>query len=395
MPALLFAQKTATLLPDHARKGEYLVVSVTGTNTNFSAGSNTLQFYYQGSPTSMLRSQFTSPTGSTQMAAGVFVQGSATTGAYTYKIFNAIDGTINGTQPFYVNPDTGTASIVSMVPATMAPGSNLSVVITGTNTHFSKGSNTTNIVFTKNGNPGLVYNSSSYAIDDTHLQAYIHAYPTAATGWYDLHVSNAFDGTLNLTDALQVANGPIPAIVGLTPNIGHVAQNLTVNVIGTRTQFTQGSPTVLFMNQGSPTTDIQVQNINVVNDSSMDVSVSIAPFAQRGYYGIFYTNQVLILEKPDAFEVTWPIGLKEQSKEQAMKVYPNPAKDEVQIEVANDKVQKVELMDLQGRVCQSTELPLPAEKVSLQIDDFILPNAYYLLKVYTREGVFYSRLRIE
>jgi hypothetical protein len=292
LPSLAFAQKSVTVTPANANRNQNLVVSITGTQTNFLSGSNTLTFFYQGSATTMVSASQVTPVTNTTMGASVFVQGSATIGAYTYKLNNFTDGIVNGTGNFIV------------------------------------------------GN-----------------------------------------------------NNIVPEIVSISPGIGHVNQTLSVTVTGTRTQFGQGSPTMQLIQMGSPTAFIQINGYTVVNDSNLLLNLQIDPNANRGMYDFYLLNSAHSLQKTNAFEVTWPIGIEESNIASQVKVYPNPAKEEITIE-AKDIVE-VQLIDMQGRLVQTESLPEPTHKTTLSIDAAILPKQQYMIKVQQKNAVFYRRILLD
>ncbi|MCF8426903.1 MAG: T9SS type A sorting domain-containing protein [Bacteroidia bacterium] len=390
----IYAQKTAFIAPNSARQAESLVVSITGTNTNFLVGSNTMQFYYQGSPTNKVVSNNNYSTSNTQMVANLFVQASASIGAYTYKITNSFDGIINGSQNFYVMPDTGTASLLSIDPSEGMQGEQLQVLITGRNTHFSQASQTSQINFLYNG----VLTTDVVAFpfgsnDDTHLQAFVMVNSNANFGDYTLRVTNLVDGQMDLPNGFKVGSGNSPTIVKLDPNIGHQNETLTVSVIGSRTQFSQASPTAAFFISGSPTTDIEIQGYQYINDSNVRMQVYISPGAQRGFYDFAYFDGVRVLQKTNSFEVTWPNAIEEKVKKvSSIKVYPNPTASSVHIESENNAIEKVEVYDGLGRLVQ-TELPeKPNEKVDFELGDINLPNQLVLLKIYTYKGIQFYKL---
>lgn len=292
LPSLGFAQKSVTVTPATANRNQNLVVSITGTQTNFSVGSNTLNFFIQGSPTNMVSARQLTPLNDTLMGAAVFVQGSATLGAYTYQYQNPVDGLVNGSGNFIV------------------------------------GNSNTN-----------------------------------------------------------------PEIVSMSPAIGHINQTLSVTVTGTRTQFTQGSATMQLIQMGSPTAFIQINGYTVVNDSNLLLNLQIDPNARRGMYDFYLLNRAHSLQKTNAFEVTWPIGLEEKKIASEVKVYPNPAKEEITIE-AKDIVE-VQILDMQGRSVQTESLPEPSDKTTLSIDAAILPKQHYILKVLQKNAVFYRRIMLD
>lgn len=295
LPLLLQAQTSVTVNPDRGHRGNRLSVTLTGVNTHFNSGSNTVQFFYQGSPTLMVQAQSSGVFTSTSMQANLFISGSATLGAYTYKVYNATDLMINGTQPFYVTPDTGGAARIVSV------------------------------------DPGVCTRNTS------------------------LHVT----------------------------------------ITGYQTQFTQGSPSLTFLKQGSTTLHIFTSNVQVMNDTLMSADIFASMAADTGFYIAFVNNGAGIWNKPDAlWVVDGPIGMTELAAEQPVKVYPNPAKTEIHVS-SKSAVLKTEITDLHGRSVQTDTPPEPRKELQIQLDAAILPDAWYLLRIYTENAVIIRKIRIQ
>lgn len=292
IPSIVSAQKSVTVIPSNANKGDNLIVSITGTQTNFLSGSNTLTFYYQGSATSMVTANQLTPITNTLMGSALFVQGSATTGAYTYKLHNFTDGVVAGTGNFIVGGASSGAQIVSVSPA-----------------------------------------------------------------------------------------------------FGRRNQNLNVSVIGANTSFTQGTPTLQLIQMGSPTAFIQINSYTLVNDSNLSMNIQIDNNAPFGMYDLFFVNAKHSLQKQNAFEVTWPIGVDENKKTPKAKIYPNPAKEQVTIEA--EDITEIQLFDIQGRLVQTESLPEPVSQFKLSLDPILLPKKFYLIKLTFGNNIMFHRLIIE
>lgn len=387
------AQKSVVISPNQGRRLDRLAVTITGTNTNFITGSNTLQFYYQGSPTNFIQASQTVEVNANLILTELFIKASATIGAYTYKLSNPIDGIVNGSADFYVVADTTAARLVSVNPSTLAPGETLDVLISGMGTHFVQGSSTNSISFRQNGSPVATLLGSVIGIpNNTLLLGQIQAQATATSGTYDLVVSNSTDGTLILPNAITVDPNGQPRIVSLSPNIGHLNQTLTVTITGAQTQFMQGSPSVYFYRQGSSTVPINVSITQLYNDSLMDVSVEIPSNATRGYYDVYFSNSIQSLVAREAFEVTWAIGLQEISQRNGLKMYPNPARDEINLESEDDPIEDIEIIDLLGRPVTSKPVQVPSKNVKISLYEMMLSNSSYLVKVKKGNNIYFIPL---
>jgi hypothetical protein len=81
-------------------------------------------------------------------------------------------------------------------------------------------------------------------------------------------------------------------------------------------------------------------------------------------------------------------GITDESE--AFTVYPNPATERITLQCSPDKeMDKVELMDVQGKIIQVQSFGSSTEK---QIDISILPEGIYFLKVTSGKDVIYMKL---
>jgi D-alanyl-D-alanine carboxypeptidase len=79
-----------------------------------------------------------------------------------------------------------------------------------------------------------------------------------------------------------------------------------------------------------------------------------------------------------------PISATESYQENAfLKVYPNPAKDRIFIEVPNQEIKRVAIFDLNSRLIKNSETN------NISISE--LPDAVYIIKVKTNKGIYHSK----
>jgi len=394
----IYAQKSVDIIPASGAQGQSLSVSITGVKTSFGAGSNTLQFFKSGTSTNKIVVSNIAVISPTSMLASLFIQGSATAGAYTYQVKNLTDGTVNGLNPFIVNPDTAAPKLVSITPNSITQGGYLPITVTGANTHFKQASSSMQIEFYYNSvrTSDIIVASMVQITDDEHFTTYIAAAELAKLGKYDITVTNLIDGYLPLLNSITVIESKMPRIVSVSPNLGHLNQTLTVSITGSRTKFKNGSPTVSFFQNGSPTSHIQINSYSVKNDSLLNVNMFIKSTANRGLYTVSYTNNSDYAYKDNAFEITWALAVEDVNElKNEVHVYPNPAHESLHIETKNALIEKAEIIDLQGRLVGTNTPEKPSNKIDFRVDDFLAPQQYLILKVYTNKGVLFQRVLIQ
>lgn len=76
----------------------------------------------------------------------------------------------------------------------------------------------------------------------------------------------------------------------------------------------------------------------------------------------------------------------EEEKSQGHKftLYPNPASNEVNLEVSDSSIQQVTIYGLNGQILKSIELDSPSQRTRVEISDLI--HGLYIMKIYTTDG---------
>lgn len=81
----------------------------------------------------------------------------------------------------------------------------------------------------------------------------------------------------------------------------------------------------------------------------------------------------------------------EPLRKEKIEIYPNPTQDKVWIQIYNLTVDKIELMDMTGKVKTKFDITsLGKNEYEITLKD--LPKGVYMLKVSADEGVFWERL---
>jgi len=393
LAAFMGFSQTITISPNSANKGQSLPVSITGIGTNFSRGSNTVTFIRQGTSTTDVTLSNLTVISNNLMGGLLNVSSTAVAGAYTVRVTNPQNTTVNLTNGFTVNNTSSTPSLVSVTPNTGMQGQTLAVSITGLNTNFSSGSNT--IKFFKQGTESFdFYELSNSPINNNLLSASIIIDPSAPIGVYSVGVENNIDGLVMLNNSFTVTQNN-KSITTIAPNNGTQGQTLNVTITGLNTNFTTGSPSFYFIRQGSPTSDIQTLNITATSPTQANVQISINLDAPTGLYdvGYFNINDGAIL-KANAFTVNeLIIGTPEVNKATAQ-IYPNPASQVINI-ASNQNIDEVVITDVTGRLFATKKPENKQNTLTLNIGDLQIPKGIYIVKVQSVKGLVTQKIVIE
>ncbi|MCP4439740.1 MAG: hypothetical protein GY810_12420 [Aureispira sp.] len=227
--------------PSTINAGQTLPISISGTNMNFSQGSNSVYFYSSSTGQTLYPSSYNSATSST-LNVSLSVPSNSCSTTYdvcatsntgcTECISNAL--TVVGTNP---NP-----VINSVSPNTGTPGQTLTISISGTDIDFTQGSSLYFQLYNPNfGASTYGYNNSPNPFNSA--QTTIDFNLPSYCGTYDLHIYGAdcSGSPVVYTSAITINSGLNPVINSVSPNTGTSGQNLTVSISGTDIDFTQGS----------------------------------------------------------------------------------------------------------------------------------------------------------
>lgn len=388
----LFAQ-TISLAPNSANRGQSLPVTITGIGTNFSQGSNTVTFLIQGSPTNMVTMATPTTFNNTLIGGLVQVSQNAFVGSYAVLITNPQNNSIYLTNGFTVNGTSNNASLVSITPNTIAQGQNLSVTITGLNTNFASASNT--LRFFKQGSESFddIFELGNEAFNNNILVSNIIINPSAATGVYTIGVQNNLDGLILLNNSFTVTQNN-KSISLVNPNSGKQGQILNVTITGVNTNFSTGSPTFVFLNQGSETTDIEATSTIANSATEATINVRISATCPIGTYDIGYFNPADgILIKYNAFRVENSTGMMEWSKNSTL-LFPNPTKNKLFIENSNG-ISSIEVIDITGKILVSKLFENEIKTTEINLEDANIGKGIYFIKTKNKLGQEIKKLLVE
>ncbi|MBP7511561.1 MAG: T9SS type A sorting domain-containing protein [Bacteroidia bacterium] len=389
-------QKYVEISPNSGAKGTTLQVSFSAVGpTNFTYAPNSVSFFRQGSPTNFITASNIQAENNFKLKSTLTISPNAPNGVYTYAVYNNLDNTLISLNNFEVK---GGAELVSMSPNIGKQGQALPVTITGVRTHFTQGSGTNIIQFMRQGSPTFAIEGYANAVDDNSLSGGIIIANNAPFGFYDLLVINSIDGNLFLPNAFKVTENNGPRLVSISPALAGLGQSLTVTITGRKTEFTQGSQTLAFFRQGTPSAYIFTGNYQTINDTSLTVDVDVSNMADRGFYSIglvknWDTTGVSLLFLMDAFEVTFPIGLNQlSSKQNEVKIYPNPTQNELHIATTSDNIDEVIIYDMLGRILWNNTPLIPSKEIEIKLTEFIKPNQTIFVQVKTQKGIETKRV---
>jgi hypothetical protein len=264
-----------TITPDSASQGQTVHVTVTGTNTFF---TNYHSVMIRDNYHIMLPYSY-SIVNDTLITADFTFDYNDPAGVYDVEVYG------DDIYAFYLIPDGFTinagphAPILSSIsPSSALQGDAVTLHITGNNTHFTSGVSSIKI------GP---YSSSFYTvINDSTIDVYFaFTYNMAISNNYSLKVTNSSDGTLTLTNAFALLQGPNPpSLKKIVPTYTQRGDTITISLIGINTTFNQVTNTFSLQNIYGHT--ILPTNVNCIDDTLMEAEFYFTDSDSLGKYDV-------------------------------------------------------------------------------------------------------------
>ena len=362
-----------SISPAVSETGKSLTVTITGMNTHFIQGSNTVNLNQQSS-NKVISPDLITVLNEGSIQANFTLPLNTSLGDYNVNVSNNVDENISILNGFHINQNTS-SFILSATPGTATPGQTVTVTITGILTHFNLEDCTLNLT---NGN-NTILAASITKITDTSIQANFIIPLNAVTGYYVVNVSNSTDGTLTLSNGFQIG---MPTLVSISPNsMAAINETFQVTITGAFTHFSQASNTI-HLNQGSTVISANDHTVNVLSDTSIQAEFTILSTAALGPYDVNLTNLIDgSLSLIHGVTVVVIITGNENIHLNDLPVLtPNPVKDCFSFNKLNEKG-TLTLYDLNNRLLLEKQIS-GSEKVYVST----LQNGIYIVKLVTNSG---------
>ena len=178
-------------------------------------------------------------------------------------------------------------SILSVSPNSGTIGQTLSLILQGSKTHFLQAGNNYVSFGFLSGTSGINFVS---VIDDSSLIVNVSIPNTVKTDDYDIIVYNSIDGNILAYNSFFVSGVSHPRIVSVSPAIGSKGQTLNVRVNGSDTHFKTSSLMAVYF--GFAQNKTAVNTMSVLNDTVVDLNVTIPPNTITGFYDVSFFNSL-------------------------------------------------------------------------------------------------------
>lgn len=397
----LFAQ-SVTISPNKAVAGQTFAVTISGKNTAFLTGVNTIDFVNNSAITKDAIFSNQNVVNDSLITGTVSISNTIPNPFYfALRISNSINSPINLVYAITI-PDADTI-IPRLYSTDNSRGFNIGqstyLRIRGKNTHLSTAKNNT-IKFYK-------YGIENKSISISNFSVYSSPYPyelwinlivdiKSKLGFYSISVENEIDGIIFKDSIFEVLN-PFPMLIN---SIDHryAKRNEVKDVYMSGSpyaKFLTNPPTILFTKNNIISKEIEVVSITAQNDANATVRLNVKPTAELGTYNIayFYPADLDTMYLTNYFSILAATGTKEIT-ENTTKIFPNPAKNLLNIESKND-ISSVQIFDLMGKEIFNKTIEKQTQNLQINLSEILIPKGIYFIKVQSLEGFITQKLVIE
>lgn len=398
----LFAQ-SVTISPNKAVAGQTFAVTISGKNTAFLTGVNTIDFVYNSAITKDAIFSNQNVVNDSLITGTVSISNTIPNPyGFSLRISNTINPPINLLSGISI-PDADTI-IPRLYPISILGylylGGGGYIKIGGKNTHLATAKN--NIIkFYKYGIESNNISISNILVEPTllypyELRVYLIIDIKTKPGFYSMSVENDIDGKLFIENAFTVEN-PFPMLIN---SIDHryAKRNEVKDVYITGSpyaKFLTNPPTILFTKNNIFSKDIEVVSITAQYDLNATVRLNVKPTAEMGTYNIayFYPADLDTMYLNNYFIIGAAAGTNEIN-ENTTKIFPNPAKNLLNIESKNN-ITSIQVFDMMGKEILNKLPDKQTQNLQINLSEIQVPKGIYFIKIQSLEGFITQKLIIE
>ncbi len=261
-------------------QGATMTVTITGSNTNFTAAS-TIAFSGGG-----ITVNSTSTLSATSITANITINPAATLSFRDVTVTTNLGGgsteTAKGTGSFQVEAPPPSATLTGATPATGAEGQTLNIQISAISSHFVGGTSTASF------GAGVTVNSLNVT-NSTTATANVTIDPAAGIGFRHVSITTGAEIADDTGNGAFFVTAPAPLIAiikSVAPNTGLQAQSgLGLTITGQNTHFASGNTVLSFSNSG-----ITVTSLTINSATNASATINIAATASLGFSDVLMTT---------------------------------------------------------------------------------------------------------
>jgi hypothetical protein len=296
-PFITFGQSIENVNPKKAVSGESIVISITGKNSTFTVGKNSVKLLHLTSlffvKSDSVFATNVSVVNDTLINAVFTLKGNQQSGFYDVIVSNPQATTLTLPKAFVVNYED--PAILSITPAVVKQGDTVDVIIKCAYTHFTKTINSVGFASASDLLPPI----SITVLDDLTLKCKFIFNYSFYPGEYHMGVSYKADEFVYIEKSFVLNAGPLaPQIISISPNSAYKPDLLEVTIKGKNTFFCKQLTLYNTFTLRNGTSVIWPEFVTCVNDTQATVHFRFASDCVPGQYEVNFGEKIVL---PNAF----------------------------------------------------------------------------------------------
>jgi hypothetical protein len=286
---------------DTVSLGEFLQIEVTGINTDFTQGSNTVHFRKGDIQIPITALDERSPT--TFMLTAFFTK-DLPNGPYSLSIANSSGLTLTRDSAIVINDNGIKPTIVSLSENTAFQNESISFELLLANSSINS-NNVYNTIYLTN-NLNVIYASKVRVLGDNEIEANFKFNQDVKSGWYTVIVENRIDGKIKLNNAFYIKElAKTPSIVSIDKDTVQQGEYLDIVVTTENLDFTQGS-NLIHLVYSVTGQKISASNFSILDSNHLKFTTIFTASSSLGHYDLTlsYAGSTEQLTYSNAFFVT-------------------------------------------------------------------------------------------
>lgn len=363
-----------SVTPTTGVQGTTATLTITGLDTHFGqSGTTTIPSLKYG--TYQINASITNIIDSLTIEAQFNLSTAYPTGLYNVCVNNTIDGTLLLNNAFTVNPGSGSPIITSVSPNIGQPGQTLTVSITGQNTNFQQGTDNVNL----NQGYNYVYPGSVTFNSGTLITATFTFASNQPTGYYNVNITG--HNPIILTNGFLIPQ-PCEALYTIVPDTAILHHYFFIN------NATGYPPMDYLWSWGDGTYD-SIAYPSHLYDTAGTYTICLSITDSLGCTST-YCDSSYLQKDPNTIisvDVIPPTitGITTNEPPDKIKVYPNPANNEITIE--SEQLSMIEIFNIQGQLLKT----IKANTNNTNIDISGFAKGLYFVKLNNSSTTFIKK----
>jgi hypothetical protein len=398
-----FAQ-SVSIFPNKAVGGQSFPVTISGKNTAFLTGVNTIDFIFNNAITTDAIFSNQNVLNDTVITGTVSISNNTTYPKFFYlRISNTINAPINISNGIQIiDTDTIVPQIYILnTIGQFLQGGYSSLTIRGKNTHFETAQNNIVKIYKHGIESKSIAITNLRAIKTPHsnvgdLEFGLVIDLKTKIGPYTISVENEIDGKIFLNNAFNVVNPYPMSLINIEHKFARRNDQKEIYVVGnSNTKFKTNPPTILFSKNNSISNDVQITSFTTIDENNLIAIIKVNPTAELGSYSIayFYPADQDTMYLNNYFSILAGTGNKEIVKNNT-KIFPNPVKNILNFESQNN-ISSVQIFDLFGKEIFNKIIEKETQNIQLAITDLQIPKGIFLVKLQSPAGTETQKIIIE